>query len=133
MMRTHRFGAMVVVTASLVLASLAQNGNETGPPALAGGGYVVDPLPPPPPQPATAVQARVAFTVNERGQMVLRLEAQGAPGAAFLVGVLRPGTSRPVVLTTAILNVEGRWSYERALTPSQARALSQAEFVFASR
>ena len=117
------------------LASIvvAQGGDEQLPPLTSAGPPTLNPPPPLPPQPATALSTRIAFVPVDRNQTALRIEASGLAGTTFLVGVVRPGTSRPVVLTTATLDTSGRWSYERVLTPAQLRALGQTEFVFQSR
>ena len=110
-----------------------QGGEENLPPAMFRGLLTAyPPLPPPPVQPATSVQTRVVFTTNELDQIVLRLTASGTPGSGLLVGIVRPGTSRPVVMTTGMLDADGHWSFERVLTAPQARALNQSELVFVS-
>jgi len=132
MTRTARLGAMAALVLALSVVGLTQNGNESGPPAGLWSGPSVWP-PPPPGQPVTALNVRVAFAENERGGIVLRLEAEGVPGSHLVVGAVRPGSSRPVVLTTGVLDADGRWSFERALTTAQARALGPSEFVVGAR
>lgn len=119
--------------AVLAALSFAQGGNETGPPAQAGGQYVFEPPPPPPPpQPSSAVVARIGFRQDERGT-ILEISARGEPGQAFLAGMVRPGSSRPVVLTTGQLDADGKWAFEKVLTTQQLEALAHVEFVFAGR
>jgi len=118
------------------LVAMAQGGGseELTPPMAFHGPPKLDvPPPPPPPQPVTAVRLRVAWQDAEAGRLVLRIHAQGTPGAPFLLGALRPGSARPRIVAASTLDADGRWSLEREIEARDLRALAALELVGITR
>ena len=129
--RTAGFRLLAVLAlAWCSLQAVGQNGSEEKtPPMSFQGPASADPKP----SGLTFIQLRVAWAFLETGDMRLTVHGSGAPGASFLLGALRPGAHRPVVIAPANLDSTGQWTLVRDLSLEQARAIDSVEFVAITR